>query len=214
MDYIIIFLTRKLLYSLEIQHYEYFQHSKWEWEKVLDENQNNPSFKDKLILQFEKRLINYLEKETILKDSSKVFGEQLIFNTHFKMGLYAEQFERLSSLYPRQQIHIECSEDISKSLNYNSVYRFLNIPEINITAKHIQPKGFVGNHSLIMNEKSFHLLSQFYKYYNKLFILWLKAYKDTISDITIDIINHYKSLIRCVENWNELNYTSYLQSFK
>lgn len=109
---------------------------------------------------------------------------------YLRRGIYVEQLERASSLFPRNQIHLICSEEIRRTLDYNNTFRFLGVPPMQVKAQ----LSYVGAKREPMRDETRSLLNRYYAPWNKLLLRWLK-----VGD------SDHQKFTQCVNNWEGLN---------
>lgn len=126
----------------------------------------------------------------IEKDMSRMGSRFPGKGDYLRRGIYVEQLERASSLFLRNQIHLICSEEIRRTLNYNDTFRFLGVPPMQVKAQ----LSYVSAKKEVMRDETRSLLSRFYAPWNKLLLRWLKVGN-----------SDHRNFMKCVQNWEGMN---------
>ena len=106
-----------------------------------------------------------LEKKIYDSNDEKNYFTNVVQSSYLARGFYAEQLERWYRVFPKKQIHLVSSEQLSVNTQetLNEIFKFLELPIENI--QNLE-KTSVGNYPK-MNSNTRKNLIDFFKPYNK-----------------------------------------------
>lgn len=111
---------------------------------------------------------------------------------HVSRGLYVTQLERVSSLFPDNQIALACQEHVSQTLDYSPFLDFLGVKEMTLLAgKHRQTRP---ESCLRADNGTLHKLDEFFRPWNELLLGWIRVHLRHSPRMLTD-------MTECVKGW-------------
>ena len=118
------------------------------WQMVKNNNWTNLSFKEAIDEELKYRL-----------DENKTFNTAVFH--YLQRGLYYQQIKEFLKWFPRQNLLVFILEHFDEDMNkeYNKIYKFLNIKQINVECEKVR----IGNYNKNIDDKIYKDLVKFYK---------------------------------------------------
>eukprot|EP00983_Pelagomonas_calceolata_P081289 1155512-Pelagomonas_calceolata.AAC.2 len=124
-------------------------------------------------------------------------------------GIYVEQIERTYSLFPKEQIHISCQEQVQQTLKYDDILEFLGVSVMDLNTTMHNTRDMRRDNTSDKsagtcarpNNETVSALSAFFKPWNEFLLIWV--------DLNLSGSMHY-DISKCVRDWGTV--VSYLNA--